>query len=260
MQYQISKKSYVFQIRIYIIFISIITVLVFQFIEVDDKFSLLLGILGMILTITTFIEPLINPLVKIFFKEILIIKRLDIYKNVIEHILTAERIVMFKTPTTTWGVYSEGLRIFEDTIDAIKKVTSRGVEVRIIADIWDWERAKFALALKNAGANIKYNETVHDYYLIKDEKLLLTMGTETRHHQIEMLDRNVRRLSETATLSLKESHIKLAILKFQEEWDRIKPKKFNKIIEQYSKVKCPYCKNSARIKFENESIKLNKWE
>lgn len=84
------------------------------------------------------------------------------------------------------------------------------------------------------------------------------MGTETRHHQIQLLDRNVRRLSETATLSFKENHVKLAILKFKEEWNRIKPNKINEVIEHYSRIECPHCKKTVEIEFSKKSIKLKK--
>jgi|GEM_PF-2022798 len=256
MEYKLSKKNHKIKIRVYIIFIFIIIVLLMQFIEIENRYSLLLTVLGALLTSATFIEPLINPIISFFFKEEILINRMDIYEHVIRQILTAERKVRFKTPTTTWGLYSQGLKIFDETLEAIKKVTSRGVEVQIIADIWDWERAKFAKVLKLAGANIVYNSTVHDYYLIQDENALLTMGTETKSQRINMLDRNIRRLSDTAVLSLKKVQIERAILIFDEEWSKINPEDFDKKVNEFNKVSCPHCGTESNIVFKDMQIKL----
>ena len=258
MEYNISKRDYKIKVRIYTLFIVVLVIIFIQFFKIEYKFSLLIGIIGLLLTVATFIDPLISPILKLLFKGQMILKRNDIYHAVNVNILTADNIIRFKSPTTTWGLYSEGLKIFEDTLEAIKKVTSRGVKVRIIADIWDWERAKFAEALKNAGAEIKYNETVHDYYLIKDDFLLITMGTETRAHKVEMLDRNVRRMSETAIQTTKSISVEKAILIFDEEWDRISEDSVEKQLEYYLRTKCPHCNNESTVVFKNSKIELEK--
>lgn len=256
MEYKISQKSYVLNFRVYIIFICCVILVLFQFIDIDNKYSYLIGILGLILTTSTFFEPLINPIVRILFKEIVIIKRIDIYHRIIREILTADQVIRFKTPTTTWGVYSEGLKVFEETIEAIQKAVSRGVEVKVIADIWDWERAKFAEALIKAGATLKYSETIHDYYMVKDETLVITMGTETKAQKVQLLDRNVRRLTETATLSIKPIHIRNAYLKFDDEWDRLDQDSASGIINKYLHIDCPHCHNSSRVVFEEGKVIL----
>lgn len=258
MEYKLSNKDYKIKIRFYIVFIFMIIILITQFLEIENRFSILLTILGILLTSATFFEPLINPIISFFFKEEILINRMDIYENVIRQILTAEQKIRFKTPTTTWGLYSQGLKIFDETLEAIKNVTSRGVEVQIIADIWDWERAKFAKVLKSAGANIVYNSTVHDYYLIQDETSLLTMGTETKSQRINMLDRNIRRLSERATLSFKKANIAKAILIFDEEWSKINPIDFDNKIKEFDMTECPHCNAKSNILFSDMKIMLSK--
>lgn len=219
-----------------------------------------MGILGTLLTSATFIEPFINPIIQTLFKEVIIIKKIDIYNQVIEQILTADEVIRFKTPTTSWGAYSEGLKIFEQTIAAIQTAKSRGVQVRIIADIWDWERAKFAEALIRAGAVVKYQKTIHDYYLIKDQSLLLGMGTDTRSKNVHFLDRKVRPLRETATVNLKQIHIETALLRFDEEWNRIKDHEIDEIIKSYLEIKCPYTDKIVKVEFKNSRIELTPLE
>ena len=141
-------------------------------------------------------------------------------------------------------------------MDAVQRATSRGVEVQIIADIWDWERAKFATALIKSGAKLKYAQSTHDYYLIKDNETIITMGSETRSDRIELLDRNVRRLSEIATISKKSIHIERNILKFDEEWDKIDANTTQKIVDKYMSDECPGCGKRLVFDFQDTRIIL----
>lgn len=136
--------------------------------------------------------------------------------------------------------------------------TSRGVKVHILADIWDWERAKFADALKKAGATVKDLSTEHDYYFVRDTSSMIEMGTDIHAQRIDYLDRSVRRLSENAIITTKELRIARAIRLFDEKWNDLNENDTDQVISNYLSAKCPFCSKIVSITFENSEIKLNK--
>ncbi len=240
---------------VFIISIILCVIVAFLRISLAQKINTLAGLLGTLITIVVFLEPITNQIRLWFFKEYVITNRLKIYNAVIENIRSAKSNVRFKTPTTSWGCYSAGTHIYEQTVTEIKQAVARGVTVRLIADIYDWERAIYAMGLIQAGAKIVYSKTVHDYYVIVDEDVLITMGTESTPTTIDFLGRLRRRMEGTAIVSAKPIPIAGHIKKFDEEWGR-NSNDVNDRITDYIHSICPCCNNKLEINFNGDQIAL----
>ena len=93
MKHIITQKNYVFQIRMYGLFAAAFAVTLFLMFEFDNKISYLIGVLSLLFTVFTYIDPLINPVVNVVFKETQVVERFEIYQSVIANILTANNIV-----------------------------------------------------------------------------------------------------------------------------------------------------------------------
>lgn len=253
-----SKTTYdpVVKFRVAIIFLVCTTIFVAAYFEVSDNVMYYIAGGGLAIAIATFFEPVIRPLRSSLANSQVIVRRRYIYETVILQIRSANHAIRFKTPTTSWGLYSEGLKVFEDTANAIRDAANRGVTVQIIADLWDWEKARFALALIRSGAEVRFAHTTHDYYCIKDEEVLIVMGTEDKAQNVPLLDRSVRRLHDAANLTTKASVVKQHILKFDDEWSRLDEESLHEEINRYLNVKCPRCTCALTIKWIDSKIKL----
>lgn len=252
--YRLSRRDQARRLRLYVLFCVVVAIAVFEILRVPNRYSILAVVIGTGLTALSFFEPVLNPLLEKVFKRARIISRRDIYDAIIDQLATADRLVRFKTPTTTWGQYSEGLKIFEATLDAIEHAVARGVEVHIIADLWDWERAKFTIALLRYGATVRYAKTTFDYYIITDAAQLITMGTEDRAHYIKSIDRQVKRLKESAVVSSDPEVVELAIRRFDEEWNSLSESSMLARIAELLSCSCPACGASGHVAFRDQRV------
>jgi hypothetical protein len=165
-----TRRDFVWRIRATVIISAAVVCTALIAAKAPNYQTVAAALLGSLLSVVMFVEPIIARILETFVRAMRITTREEIYNTVAQQLRDADSVIRFKTPTTTWGQYSEGLRVFERALATIRDASERGVEVRIIADIWDWERAKFAAALIEAGADVRYKETKHDYYLVTDNK------------------------------------------------------------------------------------------
>lgn len=88
--------------------------------------------------------------------------------------------ILFSTPSTFFGYYSNGAKRFEEVCDALRKAKLRGVEIKLMIDIHDVFTAKAAEGLLSFlidGREIRHCEGNTDYYAIT----LYNKNGKTKH-------------------------------------------------------------------------------
>ena len=186
--------------------------------------------------------------------------REEIYERNIQFVRSAKKQIRLMSPTSSWGTYSVGLKIFEEIYFEIKRaIRERDVSVKIACDIFDWERARFAVALLETQADVKHKP--HEkwrYFLIKDDDEALIMHTDPdRIYVMKGLERNIRQLKDEAELIHDPKEIKALIKEFDDVWSNEKlvtPAADR--IRELLQVICPNCKANLGVRFYKDSIEL----
>ncbi len=238
-------------LRVVVVLVSAVGALAAWQLSQDMPLSVAISTAGVVLTIITFLEPTTKGLQRVVDSRSSIGSTEDIYGQVVELIRTADSVVRFRSPTTTWGIYSAGLRIFEQTFDEIERAIRRGVEVRILTDISDWEKAVAARSLGEVGAHLRYLPGVHDYYVIQDSSCVLTMGTDPKRLAGGALRRNLRPILGNATLSHSPADVQMATERFDEAWDDAEAEAHTARIHDLTSVECPRCYDRSTITFDS---------
>lgn len=76
--------------------------------------------------------------------------------------------IYFSTPVTRFGIYSSGVRIYEKILGELRSAVDRGVNVKILCDVFDIKSVVGLVGLTHTGAEIwvRRESEPWDYFLI----------------------------------------------------------------------------------------------
>ncbi len=181
------------------------------------------SILSIVITLIAFFEELLEKIsLKLFSKSKF--PKEEIYKRVIKEIQLAKREILFMTPTISWGRYSAGLWVFEETINELKKAINRGVTVEIIYDMFDKKnQLVFLQAFKKNNIPVKLRgDNAFDYFLIRDQETLIVMTSENEKIKLEHLEIVTRPIASYMFISTDKKKIEISYNRFKQEFKKIK--------------------------------------
>ena len=222
-----------------------------------------IAIAGTILELASWLLPLWPPRRRVVLAtrkeyDIRLNCREEIYKEKIRLVKEANSDIRFMTPTCSWGAVSCGLRIFEELVQEMHKAINRGIEIKILCDVWDWHRAWFAMALVEAGVKVKHNAQsgiFFRYFMVKDDTELIETGTK-KEYIMEYLRRSVRPMEANGRVTNDPDEVKRHLKEFDDIWSKLQDDSIQRRIDEFFVRECPHCKKKMQISFEAIDINL----
>ena len=197
---------------------TIIAVIVTQ----NPKLSLV-SIAGILVVFLDKFRLMIQTLAYLVKGRIRIIGCENIYQKQVDLINSAVRSgeLYFCSPITYFGMYSTGVRIYEEMVTVLNGAVDSGVDVKILCDVFDLKSMWAVRGLYKTGAELRVREKKEPwhYYMILPRK-----GTgiqpQTSEVKVDSIDGNEFRPIGAIADKLNKKEVQHLEAQFLEEFDR----------------------------------------